>query len=218
MRRHPRRLPPPHAETPDTPRLFRASCARACSSLNYPAFARVRLPSCWKPSATRMPGPPDAGSGRATTGPAGAARTSKRPCPAASAPRRVVAQIKQFDGLHRVPAQRGRAAGSLPARGSRGSPAGDDLAFSGWSAQPPTGASGARVAPVRLIDGEELLGLMIRHRLGVREAWPSVGDAQIGDYEPRLEVDEAFFAGLAAAYRRRRPRTARRRTHARSCV
>jgi hypothetical protein len=45
--------------------------------------------------------------------------------------------------------------------------------------------TGARIAPVRLIDGTELIDLLIRFRLGVRECSQGRGR--------RLEIDEAFF-------------------------
>ena len=55
--------------------------------------------------------------------------------------------------------------------------------------------AGSQVAPVRLLDGEELTDLMLRHRLGVRE------EAEASPAGPRrLEIDHPFFDGLDRRY------------------
>ena len=60
----------------------------------------------------------------------------------------------------------------------------------------------APVAPVHLIDGQELLGLLIRHRLGVRE--------QAQGLVRRLGIDEAFFDSLLEGLTDSAEATARR--------
>ena len=106
-------------------------------------------------------------------------------------PRPVVAQIKQFDGLRvhqrSVDELRGAClrAGAAEALLITTSAFSDVVRRRAASPDP----SQALVAPVRLIDGQELLGLLIRHRLGVVER----GQGRLR----RLSVEEAFFASMA---------------------
>jgi len=117
--------------------------------------------------------------------------------PGGVAPRRVVAQIKQYDALAvhqrsvdelRGACLRAGAAEALLVTASTFS----DVVRRHAASPDTTGAfsTGASVAPVRLIDGEELLGLLIRHRLGVRE--------RVRGGTRRLEINEAFFAIVSA--------------------
>ena len=116
--------------------------------------------------------------------------------PGGLAPRRVVAQIKQFDALAvhqksvdelRGVCLRAGAAESLLVTTSAFS----EVVRKRAAAPDP---AGALVAPVRLIDGQELLGLLIRHRLGVRER-VDVHARQQGGMR-RLEIDDAFFESV----------------------
>jgi restriction endonuclease Mrr len=103
------------------------------------------------------------------------------------APRRVVAQIKQYDGLNVFQRSVDELRGACLRRGAAEAILVTTSDFSQvvlkHAAAPD--ASGMPIAPVRLIDGKELLSLLIQHRLGVRET------AHDGVY--RLELDEAFF-------------------------
>ncbi len=114
------------------------------------------------------------------------------------APRLAVAQIKQFDGLNVHQRSVDELRGACLRRGGAEAVLITTSAFSQVVRKRAAelGASGTLVAPVRLIDGKELLGLLIRHRLGVRQT--SVHkQAHGGSY--RLEVDEAFFQKMSAS-------------------
>ncbi len=138
--------------------------------------------------------------------------------------RRVIAQIKQFDGLRvhqrsvdelRGTCLRVGAAEALLITTSTFS----KVACAG--AAVPSGA-GSPFAPVRLMDGEELIALLIHYRLGVKEckikecktstvkklaerklrerklAKEKLRDKQ-WEIDEQGEIDEAFFAELALA-------------------
>lgn len=133
------------------------------------------------------------------------------------APRRVVAQIKQYDGLnvHQRSVDELRGA-CLRAGASEGLL----VTTSGFSevVRKAAASSGlaALVAPIRLIGGEELTALLIRHRIGVRRRGP-VGkrrsdtdrletDGLDGLGIDELEIDETFFASMAIPQMERRHR------------
>ncbi len=118
--------------------------------------------------------------------------------PGGLAPRLAVAQIKQFDGLNVHQRSVDELRGACLRRGATEAVLITTSAFSQVVRKRAAelGASGTLVAPVRLIDGKELLGQLIRHRLGVRET--DVRErAHGGSY--RLEVDEAFFQTISAS-------------------
>ena len=109
------------------------------------------------------------------------------------APRRVIAQIKQFDGLNvhqrsvdelRGACLRAQASEALLVTTSAFS---DVVRKQAASLESATGL----IAPVRLIDGKELLTLLIRRRVGVREL--GLGLRGKGG----LELDEEFFAKMS---------------------
>ncbi len=122
--------------------------------------------------------------------------------PSSLSSRRVIAQIKQFDGLHvhqrsvdelRGTCLRVGAAEALLITTSAFS----KVARAGVAA--PLSA-GSPFAPVRLMDGNELIALLIHYRLGIKECRTST--RKTGD-ENRVgkqwEIDEPFFAELALA-------------------
>lgn len=110
--------------------------------------------------------------------------------PGGIAPRRVVAQVKQYDRLtvhqRSVDELRGAClrAGAAEALLVTLSTFSEVVRSSAAS-----DTSGREIAPVRLMDGEELIGLLIRHRLGVRER---------GLVKRKLVIDEAFFRSITA--------------------
>jgi hypothetical protein len=138
--------------------------------------------------------------------------------PGGIAPRRVVAQIKQYDGLrvHQRSVDELRGA-CLRAGASEGLL----VTTSGFSevvrrAALSPAPTGPMVAPVRLIGAEELLALMIRHRIGVRRRGlykrGLIGKrrSDTDRLDDSLEIDEVFFASTATPkmeqmHRHRRP-------------
>ena len=122
--------------------------------------------------------------------------------PGGLTPRRVIAQVKQYDALavhqRSVDELRGAClrAGASEAVLVTTSTFSEVVRRSGFGrefAASPEVAS-ILVAPVRLIDGEELMRLLIRYRLGVRER--GFGKIKLG--RMRLEIDEGFFRSIAA--------------------
>ena len=120
------------------------------------------------------------------------------------APRRVVGQIKQFDGLNvhqrsvdelRGACLRAQASEALLVTTSAFS---DVVRKQAASPEP----IGGLIAPVRLIDGKELLALLIRRRVGVRERGPS------RQGRGGLELDEEFFARMVGPETAPGPRAA----------
>ena len=122
--------------------------------------------------------------------------------PGGMAPRRVIAQVKQYDTLTVHQRSVDELRGACLRAGASEAVLVTTSTFSKVvrrservrvSAASPEAAS-SLVAPVRLIDGEELVRLLIRHRLGVRER--GLGRMKLG--RMRLEIDEAFFRSIAA--------------------
>lgn len=112
--------------------------------------------------------------------------------PGGIAPRRVVAQIKQFGELRVHQRNVDEIRGACLRAGASEALLVTTSAFSSVarrSAEMPSAAA-ALAAPVRLIDSKALTTLMIQCRLGVREQ--ARGSAR------RLEIDEAFFADMAS--------------------
>ncbi len=127
--------------------------------------------------------------------------------PAGVGRRKVIVQIKQFDTLPvyqrsidelRGTCLRAGAAEALLITTSTFSPVVLRRAV----------AVGVQVAPVRLVDGAELLDLLILHRVGV---WEEVGDEEtdrnegttdkgIAGQRGRIGLDSDFFEGLSRTY------------------
>jgi len=146
------------------------------------------------------------------------------PLTAGISPRRVIAQIKQFDGLHVHQRSVDELRGACLRVGAAEALLITTSAFSKVAragATAPSGA-GSTIAPMRLMDGEELIVQMIRHRLGVKECklkecnisarnrglarLPRLGNkasnkASTDDKlaEKQWEIDDTFFAELALA-------------------
>ena len=148
--------------------------------------------------------------------------------PGGLVPRRVVVQAKQFDGLTVHQRNVDELRGACLRAGASEALLVTTSAFSAVvrkAAASPSQAGGL-AAPVRLIGGEELLALMVRHRIGVRRsgrgfcqkrhahmaaseidnlktADVEIKDLEIKDLEIKdleikdLEIDEAFFRSLA---------------------
>lgn len=176
-----------HALTPGT---IADQLRRRLLDLEYPEFARCM---CALLEAIGYEDARPAGrrEWKGYNRPGGGGYDLEATLPGGLAPRRVVAQIKQFDSLHVHQKSIDEVKGVVLRTGATEALLITTSAFSDVvrkrAALPDPLA--ALVAPVRLIDGMELLGLMIRHRLGVLELWRS-GTV-------RLEIDEAFFTGLS---------------------
>ena len=108
------------------------------------------------------------------------------------ATRRAVAQIKQFDSLNVHQRSVDELRGACLRCGAAEAILVTTSAFSNVVLRHAAEANAAStpVAPVRLIDGKELLGLLIRYRLGVRE--------RVQGGTRRLDIDESFFSMVGA--------------------
>jgi len=178
-----------------TPGTIADRLHRRLLALDYPAFARC---ACALLEALGYEDARPAGR-RAWKGynrPGGGGYDLEAVLPGGLAPRRVVAQIKQFDRL--VVHQRSvdELRGACLRAGAAEALLVTTSAFSDVVRKQAASLdwAGALVAPVRLIDGRELLGLLIRHRLGVRETIEVRERARGGTR--RLEIDEVFFESL----------------------
>ena len=139
--------------------------------------------------------------------------------PGSSSPRRLIAQVKQFDGLHVHQRSVDELRGACLRVGAAEALLITTSAFSKVvraNTAAPAGA-GIPLAPVRLMDGLELTALLIQHRLGVKEGKVREGktsmvknlrgrksaDKKLGDKQWEIdehwEIDETFFAELALA-------------------
>jgi len=173
-----------------TPGTIADQLRRRLLDLEYPAFARC---VCALLEAVGYEDARPAGrcEWKGYNRPGGGGYDLEATLPGGLALRHVVAQIKQFDGLgvhqRSVDEVRGAAlrAGAAEALLITTSSFSNVVRKRAASPDP----LAALVAPVRLIDGVELLGLLIRHRLGVRESRRS-GTV-------RLEIDDAFFSDLS---------------------
>jgi len=140
--------------------------------------------------------------------------------PGSLSSRRIIAQIKQFDGLRVHQRSVDELRGACLRVGAAEALLITTSAFSkvarAGAAAP--GGAGSPVAPVRLMDGDELAALLIRHQIGVKRHTGDVkgrGPASLprrlnevsrvkkrADEEPGdepWEVDDAFFAEVALA-------------------
>ena len=186
-----------------TPGTIADRLRRRLLALDYPAFARC---ACKLLEALGYEDARPAGR-RAWKGyncPGGGGYDLEAALPGGLASRRVVAQIKQFDTLavHQksVDEMRGAClrAGAAEALLVTTSAFSKVVRKQAAAPDPP----GVLVAPVRLIDGQELLGLLIRHRLGVRESVDVREQIEVREWvrggTRRLEIDEAFFESITA--------------------
>ena len=108
--------------------------------------------------------------------------------------RRVVVQAKQFDARPVFQRSVDELRGTCLRAGAAEALLITTSAFSSVVQQHQAQA-GPQVAPVRLLDGEELTDLLVRHRLGVRE------EAETSPGGPRrLEIDQSFFDRLDRQY------------------
>jgi hypothetical protein len=115
--------------------------------------------------------------------------------------RKVVAVAKQFDSLViyqrmidelRGAALRTGASEAILITTSTFSP----VALLGQAGQASETGNAPTVAPVRLIDGDELLDLLLAHGIGVREEPAGAKQARLC----RLRIDEEFFERVLRAY------------------
>jgi len=178
-----------------TPGTIADRLRRRLLALDYPAFARC---ACVLLEALGYEDARPAGrrEWKGYNRPGGGGYDLEAVLPGGLAPRRAVAQIKQFDRLAVHQRSVDELRGACLRAGAAEALLVTTSAFSDvvrkQAALPDR--AGALVAPVRLIDGQELLGLLIRHRLGVRE---TIGVREQGrGGTRRLEIDEAFFESL----------------------
>ena len=157
-------------------------------ALSYPAFARC-LCLLLEALGYEEVRPAGRQEWKGFNRPGGGGYDLEAVLPGGLAPRYAIAQIKQFDGLNVHQRTVDELRGACLRYGAAEGVLVTTSAFSNvvvkHAAQD---ASGTPVAPVRLIDGKELLVLMIRHRLGIRE--------RLHGGTGRLEIDEAFFTNL----------------------
>jgi len=178
-----------------TPGTIADQLRRRLLALDYPAFARC---ACVLLEAIGYEDARPAGrrEWKGYNRPGGGGYDLEAHLPGGLAPRRVVAQIKQFDQLAVHQRSVDELRGACLRAGAAEALLVTTSAFSAvvrkQAAAP--NPSGALVAPVRLIDGQELLGLLIRHRLGVRESVDV--HARLRDGMRRLEIDETFFQSV----------------------
>ena len=178
-----------------TPGTIADQLRRRLLGLDFPAFARC---ACVLLEAIGYEDARPAGrrEWKGYNRPGGGGYDLEAALPGGLTPRRVVAQIKQFDQLAVHQRSVDELRGACLRAGAAEALLVTTSAFSAvvrkQAAAPDP--SGTLVAPVRLIDGQELLGLLIRHRLGVRESVDV--QARLRGGMRRLEIDEAFFQSL----------------------
>lgn len=180
-----------HLPFTPTPGTIADQLRRRLLALEYPAFARclcVLLEALGYEEAR----PAGRQEWKGYNRPGGGGYDLEAVLTGGLAPRRVVAQIKQFDSLNVHQRSVDELRGACLRCGAAEAILVTTSAFSNVVLRHASEANAAStpVAPVRLIDGKELLGLLIRYRLGVRER------AQGGTR--RLEIDEAFFGMVGA--------------------
>lgn len=165
---------------------IRAGLRRRLLALNYHAFAR-----CLCLLLTRLGYEDVRLAGR--TGWKGRNREGgydiEATLPAGVGQRRVVVQAKQYDGLPLFQRSVDELRGACVRSG-----ADEALLITTSTFSPVVDRVSARsqVAPVRLVDGEEMLGLMLAHRVGV---WEQPGESP--DLPHILGIDDAFFEELS---------------------
>ena len=172
-------------------------------TLDYPDFARCvcRLLEALGYEDAR---PAGRGEWKGYNRPGGGGWDLEATLPGGLAPRRVVAQIKQYATLtvHQRSVDELRGA-CLRAGASEGLL----VTTSGFSEVVRKGAllpapAGTVIVPIRLIGGEELVALMLEHRLGVRErGWYAKRGRE---NERDLDIDEPFFTRLTGSGSERR--------------
>ena len=178
-------------------------------ALEFPAFARCvcRLLEALGYEEARLAGRRE---WKGYNQPGGGGYDLEAQLPGGLAPRRVVAQIKQYGDLtvhqRSVDELRGACLRVGAAEGLLVTTSAFSDVVRRSASAPNTPALLA--VPVRLVDGEELVGLLIRHRLGVKEGSHEWEGSQRGADKgeqgkmrllarvKRLELDEAFFDTL----------------------
>lgn len=192
MRRNSMSSSEPRSRFTPTPGTIADQLRRRLLALSYPAFAQCL---CMLLEALGYVEAQPAGrqEWKGYNRPGGGGYDLEAVLPGGLAPRRAVAQIKQYDGLNvhqrsvdelRGACLRRSAAEAILITTS-------DFSKVVLKHAEVLEASSTPLAPVRLIDGKKLLALMISHRLGVRETFHGK--------EYRLELDEAFFKHLSAS-------------------
>ena len=111
--------------------------------------------------------------------------------------RRVIVQAKQFDRLAIFQRSVDELRGTCLRAGAHEALLITTSTFSPIVRQNAV-TGGPQIAPVRLIDGEALLDLMLRHRIGVREEARATKNGTRS-----LHLDQAFFAEIAHRYANR---------------
>lgn len=180
--------------------LITSQLRRRLLALDFPAFARCvcRLLDALGYENTQPTGRRE---WKGYNRPGGGGYDLEATLPGGVGPRRVIAQVKQYDALAVHQRSVDELRGACLRAGASEAVLVTTSTFSEvvrrservrMSAASPEAAS-SLVAPVRLIDGEELVRLLIRHRLGVRER--GLGKMKLG--RMRLEIDEGFFRSIA---------------------
>ena len=180
-----------------TPGTIADQLRRRLLALSYPAFAQclcVLLETLGYDEAQ----PAGRQEWKGYNRPGGGGYDLEAVLPGGLTPRRAVAQIKQFDLLNVHQRSVDELRGACLRSGAAEAILVTTSAFSQVVLKHAAvlDASVTPLAPVRLIDGKELLGLLIRHRLGVREI--DMRERVRGGM-CRLELDEAFFQSMSAS-------------------
>ena len=118
--------------------------------------------------------------------------------PAGVGRRRTIVQVKQFDTLPVFQRSVDELRGTCLRAGATEALLITTSTFSPVvlrNAESHAGSAGAQVAPVRLLDGAELLDLLVLHRVGV---WEEAGSSASQPH--RLGLDGAFFDELSRTY------------------
>jgi len=159
-------------------------------ALDFPAFARCvcRLMETLGYEDVRLTGRRE---WKGYNRPGGGGYDLEAVLPGGLTPRRVIAQIKQFEALTVHQRSVDELRGACLRVGAAEAMLVTTSNFSEVvrkRAAAPVPAD-TLIAPLRLMDGNELVSLLIQHRLGVRER--GLGRLR------RLEIDEAFFTNIA---------------------
>jgi hypothetical protein len=193
--RAPRSLLPASRQTGDfADAALRADLRRRLLSLNFHAFARCLALLLEKMGYTEvtLTGRRD-WKGKNQAGGYDLVATLPAPLSTPHAPRRMVVQVKQYDALPLYQRSVDELRGACLRAG-----AAEALLITTSTFSPSVGeaaVSHAAVAPVRLLDGEELLDRLVAHRVGV---WVEAGER--AGVPSRFGVDTAFFEDLDHAH------------------
>ncbi len=194
-----RTAPTPNPDTGQTP--LSRQLRRRLLTLDYPAFARC-ICALLEALGYEDARPAGRKEWKGYNRPGGGGYDLEANLPGGLTSRYMIAQIKQYDALAVHQRSVDELRGACLRLGAAEALLITVSAFSEVvrkrAASPDLTAT--PVAPVRLIDGDELLGLLIRHRIGVRERVQGGNRRlEINRWEiNRLEIDEAFFAIVSA--------------------